>query len=52
MKITGVFLSSNREQLGIELDDGDGGVLLLDVTIEEVPQEVDGLEGEWVRIGP
>lgn len=52
MKITGVFLSANKEQLAIELDGGDGGIYVLDANVDEVPQEVDGLEDNWARLGP
>ena len=50
--ITGVFVTADSNRLAYEVDGGDGGVFVIDPTVIIPPEEVDGLDNTWIRLGP
>lgn len=50
-EITAVFISPDRRNLAFEVDDGDGGVFVLDVEIDAPPEEIDFVDPSWIALG-
>jgi len=48
--ITNVFISTDRQAVAYEVDNGDGGIFIQQVGYEHV-DEVEILEGDWIALG-
>lgn len=50
-EITNVLISTDRTKLVIELDDGDGDLLLFDVDLEELTSIAAAEGTDWIALG-
>jgi hypothetical protein len=48
--ITAVFISSDGTRLAYEVDEGEGGIYVVDSALDAAPEEVDSLSADWRRL--
>ena len=48
-QITGLFVSPDGKDVAIEYDGGEGGLVLVDGTLNEIFEDLDSVPNDWTR---